>query len=121
MTTLEAIKALGVGVTIDDFGTGYSSLSYLSKVPLDSLKLDRSFVAELEQTEKARVLAATVISMAHSLGVPTVGEGVETEGQANILRGLGCDIFQGFYFGRPEARGAIERRLGRRTLALAAG
>jgi diguanylate cyclase (GGDEF)-like protein/PAS domain S-box-containing protein len=112
--TLEAIKTLGVGVTVDDFGTGYSSLAYLTQVPLDFLKIDRSFVAQLEHDEKSSVLASTVINLAHNLGVRTVAEGVETEGQANILRALGCDLLQGFLFGRPAAPEASEGLLGSR-------
>jgi diguanylate cyclase (GGDEF)-like protein len=109
--TIQGIKNLGVGMTIDDFGTGYSSLSYLAKLTFDSLKLDRSFVADLEGDEKARVVAATVINMAHSLGVPIVGEGVETEKQAEILRELGCDMFQGYHFGRPAGSREAERHV----------
>jgi EAL domain-containing protein (putative c-di-GMP-specific phosphodiesterase class I) len=90
-----------VGVTVDDFGTGYSSLAYLSQVPLDYLKIDRSFVADLQDGDKSAVLATTVINLAHNLGVKTVAEGVETEAQLRILRALGCDIIQGFLIGRP--------------------
>jgi diguanylate cyclase (GGDEF)-like protein/PAS domain S-box-containing protein len=106
-STLEALKNLGVGVSVDDFGTGYSSLSYLSRVPLDSLKIDRSFVAELGTDEKARVLAAMLVDLAHNLGVRAVAEGVETEAQLAILQDLGCDVIQGFLLGRPLPSGLV--------------
>jgi len=98
---LDEIKKLGVGVSIDDFGTGYSSLSYLSQIPLDYLKIDRSFVANLETDQKARVLASTVVNLARNLGVRSVAEGLETEGQFAVLAALGCDVLQGYLIGRP--------------------
>jgi diguanylate cyclase (GGDEF)-like protein/PAS domain S-box-containing protein len=104
---LDEIKKLGVGVSVDDFGTGYSSLSYLSKVPLDYLKIDRSFVASLETDQRARVLASTVVNLARNLGVRSVAEGVETEGQYAILSALGCDLLQGYLLGRPSTPGQI--------------
>jgi diguanylate cyclase (GGDEF)-like protein/PAS domain S-box-containing protein len=99
---LHAIKSLGVSVSIDDFGTGYSSLAYLSRMPLDFLKIDRSFVSELETNPRARIVATTVVNLARELGVQSVAEGVETEAQGGILVGLGCDLLQGYHFGRPQ-------------------
>ncbi len=99
---LSAIKSLGIGVSIDDFGTGYSSLAYLSKMPLDFLKIDGSFVREIETNDRSRIVASTVVDLAAKLGVRTVAEGVETELQASIVEGLGCDFLQGFHLGRPE-------------------
>jgi diguanylate cyclase (GGDEF)-like protein/PAS domain S-box-containing protein len=104
---LDEIKKLGVGVSVDDFGTGYSSLSYLAQVPLDYLKIDRSFIASLETDQKARVLASSVVNLARNLGVRSVAEGVETEGQFAILSALGCDLLQGYLLGRPEAPAVI--------------
>ena len=107
LEALAALKQLGVGITVDDFGTGYSSLSYLTQVPLDYLKIDRSFVADLAEGGKSAVLATTVINLAHNLGVRTVAEGVETEEQLRILRSMGCDLVQGFLLGRPAAPQAL--------------
>ncbi len=98
---LERIRALGVGVALDDFGTGYASLSYLRRFPLDRLKLDRSFVSDLEADGSARAVARTVIELGHALGMRVTAEGVETEGQLACLRALGCDEAQGFLLGRP--------------------
>lgn len=99
--TLERIRGLGVGVALDDFGTGYASLSYLRRFPLDRLKLDRSFVSDLEADACARAVARTVIELGHALGMRVTAEGVETEGQLACLRSLGCDEAQGFLLGRP--------------------
>ncbi len=107
---LAAIKELGIGVSIDDFGTGYSSLAYLSKMPLDFLKIDGSFVREIETNDRSRIVASTVVDLAAKLAVRTVAEGVETEGQAVILEELGCDLLQGFHLGRPEAAPVIAQR-----------
>ena len=96
-----AVRELGVGVAIDDFGTGYSSLAYLAKLPVEALKIDRSFIAGLGSDRHATAMAATIISMAHSLGLAVIAEGVETEAQARSLRSLGCEQIQGFLTGRP--------------------
>jgi diguanylate cyclase (GGDEF)-like protein len=93
---LQAIRALGVGIAIDDFGTGFSSLSYLSKLPLDTLKIDRSFVLEMTVSPEGLALVSTIISLAHSLRLNVVAEGVETEEQSRLLRLLNCDEMQGF-------------------------
>ncbi len=101
VASLQAIRALGVAIAIDDFGTGYSSLSYLSKLPLDALKIDRSFVNDMASNHAGLVLVTTIINLAHSLKLNVVAEGVETEGQAHILRSLGCDEMQGYLFCKP--------------------
>ena len=97
---LQAIRALNITVAIDDFGTGFSSLSYLSKLPVDTLKIDRSFVAEMTESPAGLALVSTVIDLAHSLGLIVVAEGVETEEQRRLLHRLNCDELQGFLFSK---------------------
>ncbi|HEX4579624.1 MAG TPA: EAL domain-containing protein [Candidatus Dormibacteraeota bacterium] len=99
---LAALHSLGIAISVDDFGTGQSSLSYLAEIPLNSLKIDKSFIDGLETSERSRTLTSTVISLAHNLGVRSVAEGVERESQLTILEEMGCDVVQGFYIGRPE-------------------
>jgi EAL domain-containing protein (putative c-di-GMP-specific phosphodiesterase class I) len=98
---LNALKSLGVMLAIDDFGTGYSSLAYLEKFPVDALKVDRSFVTTLGVGMSEPTLVAGVVSLAHSLGLSVIAEGVETATQAAILNGLQVDAMQGHLFGRP--------------------
>src|SRR6202521_435933 len=98
---LDKLARIGVSLSIDDFGTGYSSLSYLRKLPARQLKIDRSFVNDLESSADARAVVNAVIHLAHALGLEVIGEGVETKGQHEILRKLGCDELQGFLFARP--------------------
>ncbi|OYT98343.1 MAG: bifunctional diguanylate cyclase/phosphodiesterase [Burkholderiales bacterium PBB1] len=98
---------LGVSISIDDFGTGHSSLSYLRKLPTSELKIDRSFVLDLETSEDARKVASAVINLAKSLDLKVVAEGVETEGQNKILREFGCDQLQGFLFAKPMSAKAL--------------
>ena len=98
---LAAIRAMGVKIAIDDFGTGYSSLAYLNDLPLDCLKIDQRFVRTLLQSPQDAAIVASVLSLARGLGVPVVAEGVETESQAEALRGMGCDAAQGYWLGRP--------------------
>lgn len=100
ITTLYKLKNMGIQISIDDFGTGYSSLSYLRRVPLDSIKIDRSFIANLSNASDAAIVEA-VIALGHSLKVRVVAEGVETSQQLALLRDLGCDEVQGFLLGRP--------------------
>ena len=95
------LKEMGVLIAIDDFGTGYSSLEYLRQLPIDYLKIDRSFVSDLGIDNSAQVIIETIISMAQHLGLQTVAEGVETEHQFEILKANGCDFFQGYLFGKP--------------------
>ncbi|MEO8135206.1 MAG: EAL domain-containing protein [Betaproteobacteria bacterium] len=99
-SVLHAIRAMGVTIAIDDFGTGFSSLGYLSKLPVDSLKIDRSFVAEMTATQEGLALVSTIITLAHSLKLKVVAEGVETEDQSRLLRLLRCDEMQGFLFSK---------------------
>lgn len=98
---LDMLHDMGTSIAIDDFGTGYSSLSYLRQFPIDYLKLDRSFVEEIEQSSDRAVICDATIGLAHNLGLKIVAEGVETELQRDYLRGQGCDLMQGFLFGRP--------------------
>ncbi|MDO8412491.1 MAG: GGDEF domain-containing protein, partial [Gallionellaceae bacterium] len=102
IVTLHAIRAMGVSVAIDDFGTGFSSLSYLSRLPVDTLKIDRAFVVEMN-TPEGLALVSTIIILAHALKLKVVAEGVETEEQASSLRTLGCDEMQGFLFSKAVA------------------
>ncbi|MBB6561998.1 diguanylate cyclase (GGDEF)-like protein [Acidovorax soli] len=99
--TFDGLARIGVFLSIDDFGTGYSSLNYLRQLPAQQLKIDRSFVNDLESSEDARAVVSAVVSLAHALGLRVVAEGVETEGQRDILLAMECDELQGFYFARP--------------------
>jgi EAL domain-containing protein (putative c-di-GMP-specific phosphodiesterase class I) len=108
ITSLQAIRALGLTVAIDDFGTGFSSLSYLSRLPVDTLKIDRSFVIDMTVAPEGLSLVSTIIHLAHSLKLKVVAEGVETEEQARLLRLLNCDEMQGYLFSRPVAADQFE-------------
>ncbi|WP_298212925.1 EAL domain-containing protein [Acidovorax sp.] len=97
----EGLARIGVFLSIDDFGTGYSSLNYLRQLPAKQLKIDRSFVSDLEHQEDARAVVDAVVRLAHALGLRVVAEGVETSGQRDILLGMRCDELQGFFYARP--------------------
>ncbi len=119
IVTLRALKALGVLISLDDFGTGYSSLNYLKRFPIDSLKIDQSFVADLTSSAEDAAIAVMVISLAHSLGQEVVAEGVETEAQLDFLRRHQCDEMQGYLFSRPlEAHAFASLVRGGRRLGL---
>ena len=113
LDTLNAIKALGVGISIDDFGTGYSSLAYLKRYPIDKLKIDRSFVADTPSNTDDVAIVTAIIQMGRSLQLQTVAEGVETQAQIELLAGLGCDLMQGFVVSAPLDAEATERWLRR--------
>ncbi|MBX3600702.1 MAG: EAL domain-containing protein [Rubrivivax sp.] len=106
--TLRALKSLGVKLALDDFGTGYSSLACLHQMPVDTVKVDRSFVRHAETVEYHRVLIEATIRVARTLGMTTVAEGIETEGQAALMMALSCDRGQGFLFARPLEAAAFE-------------
>ena len=101
ITSLQAIRALGITIAIDDFGTGFSSLSYLSKLPVDTLKIDRSFVVDMTSGPDGLSLVSTIINLAHAFKLKVVAEGVETEEQSRLLRLLNCNEMQGYLFSRP--------------------
>ena len=99
--TLHRLSQLGIHLAIDDFGTGYSSLAYLRQLPMQRLKIDRSFVKDLPQQENSRTIVTAIVALAHGLGLQVTAEGVETREQADHLIGQGCDILQGYVFARP--------------------
>ena len=101
IASLRALRDMGIRVAIDDFGTGFSSLAYLSKFPVDTLKIDRSFVVEMTDSAQGLALVSTIINLAHALKLKVVAEGVETEAQARLLRELDCDEMQGYLFSMP--------------------
>ena len=118
---LERLRAMGVGITIDDFGTGYSSLAYLKRLPVNDLKIDRSFVMDMVSDESARVIVHSTIDLAHNLGLRVIAEGVEDAETWAMLRELGCDQMQGFYASRAlpaaELRSWLATRLASAALA----
>ncbi|MEO7245980.1 MAG: EAL domain-containing protein, partial [Rubrivivax sp.] len=109
--TLDGLRTLGVSLALDDFGTGYSSLSCLHKMPIDTVKIDRSFVADAEGSEYHRVVIQATLSVARTLGMASVAEGIETDGQAALMLALGCQLGQGYRFSRPLDPGALTRWL----------
>jgi diguanylate cyclase (GGDEF)-like protein len=104
---MQSLKMLGVHIAVDDFGTGYSSLSYLHRLPIDTLKIDRSFVEKIAEPGGTRPIVETIMSLARSLGMRTVAEGVETQAQCDIIRELDCELIQGFLFSRPIPAAAV--------------
>jgi diguanylate cyclase (GGDEF)-like protein/PAS domain S-box-containing protein len=110
IAALRKIRSMGVTIAIDDFGTGFSSLSYLSKLPLDTLKIDRSFVVDLAEAQGRLAQVSAIINLAHSMHLKVVAEGVETEDQLSLLRMLGSDEMQGFLFSRPVPCEVFETR-----------
>jgi EAL domain-containing protein (putative c-di-GMP-specific phosphodiesterase class I) len=101
ISIMQRLKEIGLSLSIDDFGTGYSSLRYLSRLPVDELKIDRSFVTDVAENSENRAIVLSVIFLAHCLGLKTVAEGVETKSQLDILLKERCDQYQGYLFSRP--------------------
>jgi diguanylate cyclase (GGDEF)-like protein len=108
---MNALKSMGIQFSLDDFGTGYSSLSYLKRLPLDQLKIDQSFVRDVQTDPNDAVIAKTIIALGNNLGLSIIAEGVETEGQRQFLAAAGCHAFQGYLFGRPMPVDEFERLL----------
>ena len=105
---LQILRRAGVEVSVDDFGTGYSSLNYLARLPVDTLKIDRSFVVRMRDAGYPRNIVAMIVSLAHTLGLKVIAEGVEEDEQMQMLRELGCDQIQGFLISRPLPANEIE-------------
>ncbi len=115
--TIDALQGLGVQVAIDDFGTGYSSLSYLKELPVDLLKIDRSFVADLPESHASLAIVAAAIELSHRLGLEVVAEGVETQEQYDCLVELGCDLIQGYLICRPVSAAKLSKMIEAQTAA----
>lgn len=105
--TLSLCRKAGLGISIDDFGTGYSSLSYLHYYPIDTLKIDQSFIRNMREDNTARELVKSIISLSQNMDLATIAEGVETKEEALTLRGMGCDMAQGYYFAKPMSEADI--------------
>ena len=111
---IDEIKAMGIKVAIDDFGTGYSSLSYLNNFPSDLLKIDKSFIDQVNFSESSKQYVAMIISIGHILDLKVISEGVESADQVNVLRDIGCDYIQGYVWGKPmppEEAGTLVRSI----------
>jgi EAL domain-containing protein (putative c-di-GMP-specific phosphodiesterase class I) len=100
IAALNTLRGVGVGISIDDFGTGYTSLSLLSKLPIDIIKIDRSFIAAMRNSNQDRLIVKSMVSMAHTLGMRVVGEGIETNEDLETLTSFGCDMAQGYLISR---------------------
>jgi EAL domain-containing protein (putative c-di-GMP-specific phosphodiesterase class I) len=115
---LAATRAAGVGVSIDDYGSGLSSLGYLKHIPCDELKIDKTFVLKLGEDRTDAILVASIVALAHSLGLKVVAEGVETEGALTRLSAMGCDQAQGYFIARPMPLGDLQSFLEQSTILL---
>ena len=98
---INEIKSLGVTIALDDFGTGYSSFNYLTQIPIDTLKIDKSFIDGICENEKDKCIADSIINLAHKMNISVIAEGVEINDQLEILKSQECDILQGYLFSRP--------------------
>lgn len=116
--TLKQLQQMGVHISIDDFGTGYSSLSYLRSLPVNTLKMDRSFVMNAHLSEADSQILSAILAMAHSLKLDTVVEGIECEEQHNLLRKQVCGAAQGYYYARPMPAGDLPAMLLEKTMSL---
>ena len=106
---LETIKLRGIHISLDDFGTGYSSFAYLKRLPVDYLKIDRSFVTNMASDKKDAAIAQAIVELAHLLGMKVVAEGVDSSDKIELLRNMQCDHLQGFYFAKPMDAGEFGR------------
>jgi EAL domain-containing protein (putative c-di-GMP-specific phosphodiesterase class I) len=117
-STMRALHCSGMHISIDDFGTGYSSLNHLKRFPISTVKIDRSFIRDITTDSDDTAIVSAIISMAHSMGLRVIAEGVETEEQLNILRDLQCNEIQGFLFSPPvppdEATALLDQNIGSR-------
>ncbi len=114
-TALDKLNELGVEIALDDFGTGFASLSHIKSFPIDRLKIDRSFVCDMEHNEDNLSIVGAIIQLGRSLGIAITAEGVENAGQLNLLRSLGCDCIQGYlFFEAPSARAQVPEFMRRR-------
>jgi EAL domain-containing protein (putative c-di-GMP-specific phosphodiesterase class I) len=120
LVTLHRLRELGVRIAMDDFGTGYSSLSYLRTFPFDKIKIDKSFIDHVSDKEDCASIVQAVITMAERLGMSTVAEGVETDGQRQKVTELGCTEMQGYLFSRPRPAEDLMQLLLTRTEAMSA-
>jgi EAL domain-containing protein (putative c-di-GMP-specific phosphodiesterase class I) len=111
--SLTTLRNSGIRIALDDFGTGYSSLSYLKRYPVDCIKIDRSFVAQLGQQRSSTAIVQAMITLAHALHIEVTAEGVETHEQLTILKAMGCNIFQGFLLSPPAAEDIVEAKFRR--------
>ena len=100
-SVLDSLRQQGISIAIDDFGTGYSSLSYLNKYPISKLKIDRSFVTEIESNPNNHAIVSAIIALSHNLGISVIAEGIETKEELAVLEKLDCEIGQGYYFSKP--------------------
>jgi len=108
---LQTLRRAGIEVSVDDFGTGYCSLSYLARLPVDMLKIDRSFVVRMRDAGYPRNIVAMIVSLAHTLGLKVIAEGVEDDAQVRLLKELGCDQIQGYFISVPLPAQQIESLL----------
>jgi EAL domain-containing protein (putative c-di-GMP-specific phosphodiesterase class I) len=111
MTVMRDLKKLGIRLALDDFGTGYSSLSYLRRLPIDIVKIDQGFIADIGAAPEGRAIAAAVTNLAHVLGLTVIAEGVETQRQCDEIRAMGCEFAQGYFYARPMPTAAISAHL----------
>jgi EAL domain-containing protein (putative c-di-GMP-specific phosphodiesterase class I) len=121
LLVLSDLKELGVTLALDEFGTGYSSLSYLKRFPVDIIKIDRTFIADLELGSASYTIVDAVVRLAHGLGMTVVAEGVQTEEQADRISAIGCDKCQGYYFARPTPADSIHTLIGQSRDPVGAG
>ncbi len=108
---LKLLRSYGIRISLDDFGTGFSSLSYLKKLPIDTLKIDKSFIDTVMTDSATRVITESIINMVKSLGFESIAEGVEEEQQYEYLHSIGCDVIQGYLFGKPQSPQEFEELL----------